>query len=104
MIPRTYSWHERVPGSFGIPANWVVVGCEIALTSGLAGAVDRFALVEVVVVAQRILDECVVGRKYALGGLGLVGNGRGLFVVVNGPGLHGGRGVEGAGGEVRERG
>lgn len=95
MDPRTFSWHARVAGSFGIPANWVVPGCEIALTSGLVGAVDRFGLVEVVVVAQRILDECVSGSKYALGGLGLVGNGRGLFVTVNGPGLHGRGGERG---------
>lgn len=94
MEARTYSWHARVPGTFGIPANWAVQGCEVVLTSGLVGAVDRFGLVEVVVVAQRVLDECVAGSKYALGGLGLVGNQRGLFVTVNGPGLPrgGGRG------------
>lgn len=89
MDPRTYSWHARVPGSFGIPANWAVQGCEITLTTGILEAVDRFGLLDVVVVAQRILDECVAGQKYALGGLGLVGNQRGLFVTVNGPGLRG---------------
>lgn len=46
---------------------------------------DEFRLVEVIVMAQRILDECVPISKTSLGGLALVGNMKGLFVAVNGP-------------------
>ncbi|CAD6586282.1 MAG: hypothetical protein ASARMPREDX12_002321 [Alectoria sarmentosa] len=85
MTPKTYSWHARKPGSFGLPADWHDGRCQILLTTGIPDAVDEFRLVEVIVAAQRILDECVPISKTSLGGLALVGNMKGLFVAVNGP-------------------
>lgn len=46
---------------------------------------DEFRLVDVIVAARRILDECVPISKSSLGGLALVGNRKGLFVALNGP-------------------
>ena len=46
---------------------------------------DQFRLVEVIVAARKILDDCVPISKTNLGGLTLVGNMKGLFVAVNGP-------------------
>lgn len=85
MTPKTFSWHAREPGSFGIPADWHDGRCQILLTTGIPDAVDEFRLVDVIVVAQKILDECVPISKMSLGGLALVGNMKGLFVAVNGP-------------------
>lgn len=85
MTSQTYSWHARIPGSFGVPADWHDGHCSILLTTGLLDAVDVFKLVEVIVVVQRILDECVPISKTSLGGLALVGNLQGFFVAVNGP-------------------
>lgn len=85
MTLKTFSWHAREPGSFGIPADWHDGRCQILLTTGIPDAVDEFRLVEVIVVARRILDECVPVSKTSLGGLALVGNMKGLFVAVNGP-------------------
>lgn len=85
MTKHTYSWHEHVPGTFGVPADWHDLGCQILLTTGLLDAVDTFSLVEVAVVAQRVMDECVPISKTGLGGLGLIGNRQGFFVAVNGP-------------------
>ncbi len=87
-----------MPGSFGIPADWRDLGCGVLLTSGIEDAVDRFALVEVAAVATRIMEECAPVSKTGveLGGIGLVGNRRGLIVAVNGPEpLGGGGGVVG---------
>ena len=53
-------------------------------------AVDRFRLVDVIVVARRILDVCVPVSKTRLGGLALVGNMKGFYVSVNGPKPYGG--------------
>ncbi|KAL9073491.1 MAG: hypothetical protein Q9161_002912 [Pseudevernia consocians] len=85
MTPKTYSWHAREPGSFGIPADWHDGRCQILLTTGLQDAVDAFRLVEVIVAARRVLDDCVPISKTNLGGLALVGNMKGFFVAVNGP-------------------
>lgn len=85
MTSRTFSWHARVAGSFGIPASWVEGRCQILLTAGNPRAVDEFALVEVAVAARRVLDGCVPVSKTSLGGLALVGHMKGLFVAVNGP-------------------
>ena len=85
MTPRIFSWHGKVPGSIGIPADWRDGRCQILLTSGVEEAVDEFRLVDVIVAAQRILDMCVPISKMRLGGLALVGNMKGMFVAVNGP-------------------
>lgn len=47
---------------------------------------DRFRLVDVIVEAKRILEECPPKSKMSLGGLALVGNMKGFFVALNGPG------------------
>lgn len=60
------------------------------LTTSPTHAIDRFPLVDVGIVAQMILEECVAISKFALGGVGFVGNGRGYFVAVNGPVPEGG--------------
>lgn len=85
MTPHAYSWHAREPGSLWIPVDWHDSRCQILLTTGVPDAVDEFRLVEVIVAAQRILDDCVPMSKTSLGGLSLVGNMKGLFVAVNGP-------------------
>lgn len=93
MSTHTYSWHAEIPGSFGIPAEWRDYQCQITLTAGLPDAVDTFRLVDVAVVARKIMDECVPMSKIGLGGLGLVGHRQGLFVAVNGPAPPGGVGM-----------
>ena len=100
MTEHTYSWHARAPHSFGVPAKWAVGQCVILLTTGRMDAVDEFRLVDVAVGARKVLDECVAVSKAGLGGLALVGNGKGYFVAVNGPGPE----AVGRGGRVVERG
>lgn len=62
---------------------------------------DEFRLVEVIVAAQRILEECVPISKAGLGGLMLVGNMKGFFVALNGPAPAGWVGEGGRGEDVR---
>lgn len=70
------------------------------LTSGSDLAVDTFRLVDVIVKATRIIEECPPKSKKSLGGLALVGNGATFFVAVNGPDLEPQGGVVlGVGGE-----
>lgn len=47
--------------------------------------VDRFRMVDVAVAAERVVEECVEGVKYAVGGMTDVGSGRkGFYVGVGG--------------------
>ena len=63
---------------------------------------DTFRLVDVIVKATRIIEECPPKSKRSLGGLALVGNGATFFVAVNGPdlapGFGGGEGIVVGGG------
>lgn len=83
-------------GTFLVPHAWQFGACQVLLTSGLDTAVDTFRLVDVIVKATRIIEECPPKSKKSLGGLALVGNGATFFVAVNGPDLA----PDGDGGDV----
>ncbi|CAD6581342.1 MAG: hypothetical protein ASARMPREDX12_000435 [Alectoria sarmentosa] len=87
MTLQQFSHDRSVPHAFQIPFAWQHGRCQVLLTSGGQLAVDTFRLADVVVKALRIMDECPPKSKKGLGGLALVGNGKTMFVVVNGPDL-----------------
>lgn len=101
MTLQQFSHDRSVAHAFQIPFAWQHGNCQVLLTSGGELAVDTFRLADVVVKALRIMDECPPKSKKGLGGLALVGNGKTMFVVVNGPDLApDGVGEEGEEGEV----
>lgn len=57
----------------------------MVLTSADDDATDTFRLADVIVKAERIIDECPPKSKKSLGGLATVGHGHSFFVAVNGP-------------------
>ncbi|KAL9124372.1 MAG: hypothetical protein Q9217_006291 [Psora testacea] len=78
-------------GSHDTPDAWAAeIGpesCEVLVANGKEGRSDVFALSEVAVMAQKIVDRCVGSSpKETLGGVGEIGNGKGFFVTVNGKG------------------
>ncbi len=48
-------------------------------------AVDTFRLVDVILKAQKIIEQCPPNSKRNLGGLATIGHRNGFFVAVNGP-------------------
>jgi len=72
-------------GTYKIPAYWAVGRCLILLSSANETAVDTFRLADVILKAQKIIDQCPPNSKKSLGGIATIGHRASFFVVVNGP-------------------
>lgn len=65
--------------------SWHFGQCLIYIDSLSKAAEDQFRLVDIAIVAQRIIQECVIGSKNAFGGYADIGaSANGFFVIVGG--------------------
>jgi len=80
-----FSHNPTHVGIYKIPAHWAVGRCLVLLTSADEMAVDTFRLVDVILKAQKIIEQCPPNSKRNLGGLATIGHRNGFFVAVNGP-------------------
>lgn len=79
-----FSHNPAHTGTYRTPAHWAVGNCLILLTSANETAVDTFRLADVIVKAQKIIDQCPPNSKKSLGGLATIGHRASFFVAVNG--------------------
>ena len=61
--------------------KWTHGNCAIFVRNTARYMVDRFRIVDVATAAQRLVEECVKGTKYSLGGTTAVGTIEGNFYV-----------------------
>lgn len=85
MTMTQFSHNPTHSGTYQIPAHWGIGQCLILLTSADETAVDTFRLADVIVKAQKIIDQCPPNSKKHLGGLATIGHRASFFVAVNGP-------------------
>lgn len=75
MEPITFGYNDAVDFDLRIKANekWIHGSCVIFVRSVDKSMVDKFRMIDVSVAAERVVSDCVAGRKYSIGGLTDVG-------------------------------
>ena len=75
MSPQTFGYTPSADINLSLPDNrkWVFGRCMIFVRNVDETRTDTFRMVDVAAAAQRIVDECVTGAKYAVGGTAGVG-------------------------------
>ena len=86
MLPRTFGFNDEVDIDLRKNANkkWKYENCIIFVYNRDKEAVDTFSMVDVAARASRIVQECVIGTKYAFGGSSNVGSPMKYFHVALG--------------------
>ena len=85
MQLRQFSNNRSLAGIYFVPADWDVGRCTIILRAARENAVDTFRLADVILKAQKIIDQCPPNSKRSLGGIATIGHRAGFYVAVNGP-------------------
>lgn len=78
----------RSPAGKVLPAEWVHGQCAVYVRSSFTDERAFMSLMEVILTAHRILNECLVNRKHQRGGISQVGSiVKFFYVALLGPGL-----------------
>lgn len=86
MLPETFGYNDEVDVDLRelVNAAWDYGACVVFLRNKHLTQVDTFRMVDVAAAANRITDECIAGKRYAVGGSTDVGSSKGFYVGVGG--------------------
>ena len=86
MLPQTFGYNDEVDIDLRERDNaaWDYGICVIFVRNEHKSRVDTFRMADVAAAANRVTDECIEGKRYAVGGSTDVGSSRGFFVGVGG--------------------
>jgi len=86
MQPQTFGYNDEVDIDLRERDNaaWDYGKCVIFVRNGHKSRVDTFRMADVAAAANRVTDECIEGKRYAVGGSTDVGSSRGFFVGLGG--------------------
>jgi len=83
MLPQTFGYNDEVDVDLREQENaaWYYGNCVIFVRSEHKSEVDTFRMVDVADAANRVMNECIEGKRYAVGGSTAVGSSRSDFYV-----------------------